>query len=308
MDWSRVRRLSLVAGIVIELQQEVLKQDCDIVNVLRRAHVIATKLQLTEFDSWITHELNGYPNQEVCPEYRKIKGVLKAFNPYQGWIPAMISDIEMETDVCERKMANSISEIVSLCQEENDLLSEFTGAQTEILNKIFRTTFPMKYALFIPRTSVMDIIEKVKNTILEWTLKLEEKGIIGDNMTFTEKEKNTATSIPQTINNYYGDTKIVNSSGDNTTVVAGDNNNVSFSYEKASKIIEEIEKSINNENLNQDDLETAKDILVDIRDKIDQKKKPSIIKVTLSGLKDFLIGAGANVAAALIQSKLKDII
>lgn len=297
-----------MAGIVIELQQEVLKQDCDIVNVLRRTHVIATKLQLTEFDSWITHELNGYPNQEVCPEYRKIKGVLKAFNPYQGWIPAMISDIEMETDVCERKMANSISEIVSLCQEENDLLSEFTGAQTEILNKIFRTTFPMKYALFIPRTSVMDIIEKVKNTILEWTLKLEEKGIIGDNMTFTEKEKNTATSIPQTINNYYGDTKIVNSSGDNTTVVAGDNNNVSFSYEKASKIIEEIEKSINNENLNQDDLETAKDILVDIRDKIDQKKKPSIIKVTLSGLKDFLIGAGANVAAALIQSKLKDII
>lgn len=308
MDWSRVRRLSLVAGIVIELQQEVLKQDCDIVNVLRRAHVIATKLQLTEFDSWITHELNGYPNQEVCPEYRKIKGVLKAFNPYQGWILAMISDIEMETDVCERKMANSISEIVSLCQEENDLLSEFTGAQTEILNKIFRTTFPMKYALFIPRTSVMDIIEKVKNTILEWTLKLEEKGIIGDNMTFTEKEKNTATSIPQTINNYYGDTKIVNSSGDNTTVVAGDNNNVSFSYEKASKIIEEIEKSINNENLNQDDLETAKDILVDIRDKIDQKKKPSIIKATLSGLKDFLIGAGANVAAALIQTKLKDII
>lgn len=297
-----------MAGIVIELQQEVLKQDCDIVNVLRRAHVIATKLQLTEFDSWITHELNGYPNQEVCPEYRKIKGVLKAFNPYQGWIPAMISDIEMETDVCERKMANSISEIVSLCQEENDLLSEFTGAQTEILNKIFRTTFPMKYALFIPRTSVMDIIEKVKNTILEWTLKLEEKGIIGDNMTFTEKEKNTATSIPQTINNYYGDTKIVNSSGDNTTVVAGDNNNVSFSYEKASKIIEEIEKSINNENLNQVDLGTAKDILVDIRDKIDQKKKPSIIKVTLSGLKDFLIGAGANVAAALIQSKLKDII
>ena len=308
MDWCCVRRLSLVAGIVIELQQEVLKQDCDIVNVLRRAHVIATKLQLTEFDSWITHELNGYPNQEVCPEYRKIKGVLKAFNPYQGWIPAMISDIEMETDVCERKMANSISEIVSLCQEENDLLSEFTGAQTEILNKIFRTTFPMKYALFIPRTSVMDIIEKVKNTILEWTLKLEEKGIIGDNMTFTEKEKNTATSIPQTINNYYGDTKIVNSSGDNTTVVAGDNNNVSFSYEKASKIIEEVEKSINNENLNKDDLETAKDILVDIRDKIDQKKKPSIVKATLSGLKDFLIGAGANVAAALIQSKLKDII
>ncbi|WP_270433432.1 ABC transporter substrate-binding protein [Holdemanella biformis] len=297
-----------MSSAVIELQKEILKQDCDIVNILRRAHVIASKLQLNEFDAWINDELNGYPDQVSCPEYRKIKGVLKAFNPYNGWIPTMISDVEIEKDVCERKLANSISEIVSLCREGNDLVSEFSGAQTEILNKMFRTPFPMKYALLISRTSVMDIIEKVKNTILEWTLKLEAAGIIGDNMIFTEKEKNTATSIPQTINNYYGDTKIVNSSGDNTTVVAGDNNNVSFSYEKASKIIEEIEKSINNENLNQDDLETAKDILVDIRDKIDQKKKPSIIKVTLSGLKDFLIGAGANVAAALIQSKLKDII
>ena len=154
----------------------------------------------------------------------------------------------------------------------------------------------------------MDIIEKVKNTILEWTLKLEEKGIIGDNMTFTEKEKNTATSIPQTINNYYGDTKIVNSSGDNASVVTGNNNNVSFSYEKAFKIIEEIEESINNENLNQDDLETAKDILSDIRDKISQKKKPPIINASLSGLKDFLIGTGANVAAALIQTKLQGFI
>lgn len=305
MDWGCVRRLSLVAGIVIELQQEVLKQDCDIVNVLRRAHVIATKLQLTEFDSWITHELNGYPDQETCPEYRKIKGAL---NPYSGWISAMISDAEVENVVCERKLANSISEIVSLCREENDLVSEFSGTQTEIFNKMFRPPYPMKYALFIPRTLVMDIIEKVKNTVLEWTLKLEAAGIIGDNMIFTEKEKNTATSIPQTINNYYGDTKIVNSSGDNASVVTGNNNNVSFSYEKAFKIIEEIEESINNENLNQDDLETAKDILSDIRDKISQKKKTPIIKTSLSGLKDFLIATGANVTAALIQTKLKDII
>lgn len=55
-------------------------------------------------------------------------------------------------------------------------------------------------------------------------------------------------------------------------------------------------------------IEQQKEILVGIPDKIDQKKKPSIIKVSLSELKDFLIGTGAEVVAALIQTKLKDII
>ena len=86
-----------MSSIVIDLQDEILSSDCDIVQILRRAHVIAVKLGLKEFDQWISYELNGYPDQNTCPDYRKIRGTLKAFNPYHGWIPAVITDGELET-------------------------------------------------------------------------------------------------------------------------------------------------------------------------------------------------------------------
>ena len=35
-------------GIVLELQQDLLSKDCDILNALRKAHIIATKLKLSE--------------------------------------------------------------------------------------------------------------------------------------------------------------------------------------------------------------------------------------------------------------------
>lgn len=293
-----------MAGIVIELQQEILKQDCDVVNILRKAHVIASKLQLNEFDTWILHELNGYPDQNSCPEYRQIRGVLKAFNPYNGWIPTNITNQELEDMICNRRLVNSISEIVSLCEYGNNLISEFNGGQLDVINSMFDSPLPMKYSLHISRTSVLDIVEKVKNTILEWTLRLESEGILGEGMRFSDVEKNAAQDLPQTINYYFGDTKIVNTTGENTTVVEGDNNSISFSYDKASKIVDEIEEYINSEDLSEDDLETVGDILADIRDKISKEKKPSIIKASLSGLKDFLIGAGANIAAGLIQAKI----
>ena len=47
-----------MSSIVLDLQNEVTKPDCDIVSVLRKAHLIAIKLGLTDFDKWIFCEYN----------------------------------------------------------------------------------------------------------------------------------------------------------------------------------------------------------------------------------------------------------
>ena len=295
-----------MGSIVLELQNEVISSNCDVVNVLRKAHLIASKLKLTDFDSWIQYELNGYPNQESCPEYRKIRGSLKAFNPYNGWIPTLIQNNEVEKMICERKLVNSISEIIALCESSNSgLISEFTGEQLALFNKMCDTPLPMRYALHISKTAVKDIEEKVKNTILEWTLKLEAEGIIGDNMIFSEEEKDSATKLPQTINNYYGNTSVINSPSDNVSIVSGSNNTVSFSYDKIKSAVNDIEKSIEESNLSKENMDIAIELLTDIKSKIEDKKKPHILKSAFVGLKDFLINTGANVAAALIQAKMQ---
>ena len=103
-----------MGSLILDLQQEVLKPDCDILNALRKAHLIATKLNLREFDSWVQNELNGYNCiHDEIPEYRDVRGVVKLHNPFHGWIPAPFEDEKEEKRLSHRKVFQSISEILS---------------------------------------------------------------------------------------------------------------------------------------------------------------------------------------------------
>ena len=64
-----------MSSVVIELQHELLSSDCDIVSALRKAHIIASKLNLAEFDSWILSELNGYKCDTVPSNYGNFKSI-----------------------------------------------------------------------------------------------------------------------------------------------------------------------------------------------------------------------------------------
>lgn len=205
-----------------------------------------------------------------------------------------------------KKISNSISEIVSLSDSsENDLLMKLSGAECAFLDEKCNAPIPLNYALQVPSTAVKDIEEKVKNTILEWTLKLEEEGIIGENTMFTEKEKDCATNIPQTVNNYYGPTSVINSTSGNAQIVSGNGNTVSFPYDKVKDVVDEVAKSISASNLSKDDMETITELLSDIKLKIEEEKRPAILKTALIGLKDFLSNVGASVAAGIIQAKIQ---
>ncbi|MDH8276113.1 abortive phage resistance protein, partial [Klebsiella pneumoniae] len=72
---------------VIELQALASDPNSDIVAVLMKAKMIAIKLDLQDLVEWIELELNGYPNIASAPDYRSGQGILKAFNPVNGWIP-----------------------------------------------------------------------------------------------------------------------------------------------------------------------------------------------------------------------------
>ena len=144
--------------------------------------------------------------------------------------------------------------------------------------------------------AIIDIVEKVKTALLEWTMKLESEGILGEDMQFDTTEKETAKTIPQTINNYYGSTSVFNASVEGSVVATGNNNTVEFTYEKANDAVSEIESAVE-----EDEIE----MLTEIKEKIAAQKKSSIIKSALVGLKDFLIGVGASVAGAVIQAKIQ---
>ena len=293
-----------MGSIVLDLQQEVISQDCDIVNALRKAHLIAVKLGLEKFDKWICNELNGYKSGKECPKYRNIRCELRAYNPYYGLIPTTISNAELEKTINMKVLVQPISEIIALINnKENGLVINCNGVETKLFNEIFKMPIDLPFAYNVPTSSVIDIVEQVKNTLLEWTLRLEKEGIVGENMAFNEKEKEQAKSIPQTINNYYGNTNVVNGSAEHSQIISGDNNNITITTDALRAELDTIEKAIHKEDkLSSENIETALELLSDIRNKIDSDKKPSIIKSGLVGLKDFLINAGGVLAASLLAT------
>lgn len=82
----------------------------------------------------------------------------------------------------------------------------FDGKTLETLYRMTRHV--SNYTLQFSKNAIVNIVEQVKNKILDWALLLEENGILGEELHFTESEKERVNSIPQIINyvsNFYGD-------------------------------------------------------------------------------------------------------
>lgn len=185
-------------SIILELQREALDTNADIESLLRKAYVIAKKLKQKEFEEWIQLEQNGYGTKEV-PEYRYIKGQIKARNPYYGWIPVVLTS-EIENRLSNVSTRDAVSRLKSLYEAENGTLRFMMDSDTnQILSEMgeFDTVFCVQFG----RDQIYRIISTIQNKILDWALLLEENGIMGEGLSFTEEEikKAEQTSI---INNY----------------------------------------------------------------------------------------------------------
>jgi len=243
-------------SIVIDLQKNIISDNVNIKDLLREALLIASKLKLNDFKIWISNELKGYPNQEV-PSYRILSGEIKFFNPNQGWqsLPADITGVLNETSYNTFYLDQSIVEIEDLIlkKDSESLAFSFSEDFANILRT--RLKVNVKFAIFTHTSSVKSIIEQVKTALLEWTIKLEDNQILGDeNMSFSNEEKEKAQ---QTINieNFNGNLSTGNYNQNTTTINNSFDSKVNELIEKIdsldisdkSKIIQEIEENRDDE-------------------------------------------------------------
>lgn len=195
-----------MSGIVIQLQEEALKNDADILTLLRKAYLIARKLQLNDFKKWVESEQNGYETElEDVPFYRHVRGEIKAWNPYHGWIPVIFNkDVGLEDHYIHDSIANLVS--VYKDSKNNTCVVNYGSDMNALLNKGSSAPFPTKYCLQISTNVIFNIFEQVRNKILDWSITLEDNGIIDEGLQFSDSEKETALNTPSIINytnNFY---------------------------------------------------------------------------------------------------------
>ncbi len=168
-----------MSSIVLDLQAEAMDANTNIGSLLRKALAVATKLQLAEWIAWCKSELSGYAHGSEVPPYRILHGEMKMFNPYNGVWMQFVGLAPIKS-TCSQPVA----EVQDLAEGKGMIYQPVPPESYEEMRDIIT---PPK--LILQKTSLLGILDAVRNTILEWTLELEADGVLGEDMKFSANEK-----------------------------------------------------------------------------------------------------------------------
>ena len=192
-------------NLVNELQVSAGRDD--VITVLRNTKRLASKLSLTDINEWLLAEQEGYKPEQTIPAYRMINGRL-AYNT-NGLIPAGygltmngVQDYPSEAYNIPIPYTESINSLMALLREDNSNANLYWPISDDYgVVQQLRGTFSQRFAYqitFLYRLSkaqLWTIPEVVKDKVLDWACELEQRGVLGENMTFSEDEKSIAHSV-----------------------------------------------------------------------------------------------------------------
>lgn len=213
-------------GLVNELQQAAMNKAIAVSELLRMAKVISAKLQLPEATVWIDLELKGYTDPTIVPQYRLVRMHVRQLNPYHGWQEINIQSGELRDAICNQQVFDSVPVIESPV-ERIDKEGGTIGRSLSIpVEQFIRKQLPIQLQLQAQTdaSAFHAILDGTRTRILEWALDLEQKGVVGEGMTFSEGEQRRAAAAPVasitigTIENMAG-TIGVNYGSQNTTAM-----------------------------------------------------------------------------------------
>jgi len=288
-------------SIVIELQSETLSKDVSVSDLLRKALVVATKLDFEEFQKWINGELDGYGEKDEVPEYRFVNGSLIAWNPISGWIPVVIKNEAWAKKLSTYPSGSSIAELDNLLDRKGREDEVHMNISPSIRNMLCEDSVLNTQIVFsIDIAAVAGILDAVRNIVLKWTLNLEKEGVLGEGLTFSKEEKEVASRIPQNVNHFYGDVinpQIQQGTG-NLTQLSEIN---SIDIEVVKEFLEFIKSEISNVEF---DNERAKEVQAEINtidaQIVTPKPELGIITESLKSIRTILEGASGTVAGQIL--------
>lgn len=239
-------------SLVDELQFDAANASVPVGSLLRKAMIVASKLGLRDAPAWCKLELSGYRGQNNVPPYRILHGVLKAKNPYQGWIPAQSPTAELDATFTRQFIVDSVSEIETLCQTEGRLIIGYPPELQRSLREFFDV--PFEFACFMQHSQMKGVLDAVRNLVLDWAISLEKSGVKGVGMTFSPTEIQQAHSVSLHVGNGNVTIQNLGQSGGHANHAAGinahlnvdstDNSNGSVHYQGADleSLSKELEK------------------------------------------------------------------
>ena len=144
-------------AVVLELRREALDRAVPVSDLLRKALVVARKLSLADIQEWINNELNGYPAEVRAPEYREVRGQVRAWNPYRGtWDPVIFADPNDGEAASKRRCRNSIAQLEHLNERDGGTI-QMPFSQEAQRDLAAGTDHDTEFTRFVSQASLVGI-------------------------------------------------------------------------------------------------------------------------------------------------------
>ncbi len=141
------------------------------------------------------------------PPYRVIHGEIRAWNPYnRSWIPGVFEDPKEAERLSRRANGASVSELEETVEEVKRRGGQLQMPFDQVTQAALMRRFNMPFipTLVISHTSLRHILDAVRTTILNWSLRLEADGVRGEGLTFSKQEREKVASPVYNTINFYG--------------------------------------------------------------------------------------------------------
>jgi hypothetical protein len=167
--------------------------------------------------------------------------------------------------------------------------------------------YDLEPSLHIDSSMIQRVIDSVRNILLEWSLKLEEDGILGEDISFSDKEIKTASQNTYTINNY--------GNASNFQIQQGNENAAqtqqieAHDLSEVKSLMREIEGKLGNLKLEQGDLDEINSDINTVKNQADSPKpKKGILREALSSIGNVIKKSTETALTSNLTERLNQIL
>lgn len=186
-----------MAAIIEQIQRDALDANVRVSDLLRRVKLAAVKLGLGTVEDWVEQELSGYKGAATLPDYRIINGRPMAQHPYRGW-ELIGGHIE---GISKRHVGQTIASLEELAKTPKGATIHFPFSDAVVakLNES-NGTHGWSAALEVDKSAIVSILDRVRTLVLDWALKMEQAGVLGNEFSFDADDKRKAQGATTMIN------------------------------------------------------------------------------------------------------------
>jgi hypothetical protein len=159
---------------VKKLIAESMDKNVPVTMLLRKAKLVAKKIDDKGFQEWAEKELSGGYDLDL-PDYRKSYGTLKALNPYRGWETVQFRSAEMRELMTAHPNGQDIGSLEEtlLRVQDGPLTYNHSPSQKQIIFNAFNNPDITDFHLEISPSAVQRILDVVRNRVHEWAVGLQ---------------------------------------------------------------------------------------------------------------------------------------